>query len=201
MVDIVWGEEEQGSGRNFPREREMRLSGLYDDEWNGVCEDEVWLARREMRNFPAEALAEDGVVTLSGEHVAVYAQGERRYLPVYGPGGYCWRPMTGDQVLVLKLGQEGEQCCVAGTRAAAPEELAPGEVMLRSGGGGCIWLKNDGTVELTGVVKINGEKYKPCECGSGSNDKEEESGGEESGTGSDTGEEGEGEETESGGDA
>ena len=38
-----------------------------------------------------EPEAETGTVTLSGESTAVYVQGERRQLPVYGPGGCCWR--------------------------------------------------------------------------------------------------------------
>ena len=146
----------------------------------------MWLARREMRTTPAEAPAEDGVVTLSGEDVAVYAQGERRHLPVYGPGGYCWRPAMGDRVLVLKLGQEGEQCCVAGLREEPPGGLKPGEVMLRAGNAS-IWLKNSGTVEITGeivlkgAVIVNGEPYKPCKCeddSTAAGEEDEESGGE-----------------------
>ena len=151
------------------------LSRLRGSEGYGVCDDDMWLSRREMRYSSGEAPAEDGVVTLAGEETAVYAQGERRRLPVYGPGGCCWRPAVGDRVLVLKLGQESEQCCVAGMLEEAPEELKPGELVLRSRGGAEIWLKNVGTVEITGEVKINGEKYQRCIC---YEDTKEESGGE-----------------------
>lgn len=136
----------------------------------------MWLSKRNTELPAGEATAEDGVVTLEGERLAVYAQGERRGLPVYGPGGLCWRPAVGDQVLVLKLGQEGEQCCVAGARQAMPEGLQPGELLFRAGGGAEIWLKNDGTVELTGDVRINGEPYRPCQCAPVTGDEEKKEG-------------------------
>lgn len=141
----------------------------------------MWLARRMKKTPAGEAAAEDGVVTLAGGEVAVYAQGERRGLPVYSPGGCCWRPAVDDRVLVLKLGAEGEQCCVAGKLSEPEKALEPGELMLCSRGGASIRLKNDGTVEITGAVKINGADYMPCVCGDangGGEEGEEESEGE-----------------------
>ena len=136
----------------------------------------MWLSRRRNGRPSGEPEAETGTVTLSGESTAVYVQGERRQLPVYGPGGCCWQPAEGQQVLVLKLGQEGEQCCVAGIREEAPEHFQPGELYLHGGGGAGIWLRQDGTVEITGVLKINGQDYRPCLCGedssSGGGDEE-----------------------------
>ena len=76
----------------------------------------------------------------------------------------------------------------ADTAAAAPEDLAPGELFLFSDGGASIRLRGDGTiavrgplalegalevsgdVELTGEVRIsgslivNGAAYQPCAC-------------------------------------
>ena len=123
----------------------------------------MWLAQRKQKIISEEPMAEDGVVTLAGDQLGVYLQGERRGLPIYGPGGYCWHPDVGDRVLVLKLGQEGEQYCVAGTTAEAAEQLEPGEVMLRCGQAS-IWLKLDGSIEIIGNLKINGTAYKPCTC-------------------------------------
>ena len=58
--------------------------------------------------------------------------GERRWIGVYGPGGYSWRPTAGDKVLVLKAGAEGESPCVLGT-VQKGEALKSGEVRLAGG--------------------------------------------------------------------
>ena len=92
----------------------------------------MWTSERN-RNLPArEAAAELGTVTLGGDPAGVSLGGERRWLTVYGPGGYSWRPTT-----------QGE------------EELRPGEVRL-AGCGSAIHLGEDG-VSLTGQVYINGQ--------------------------------------------
>ena len=121
----------------------------------------MWISRRERPDVKREALAEDGQVTIE-DQVGVYAEGERRNLPVYGPGGYLWRPGAGQQVLVLKLGQQGEQPCVAGAELSEAE-WTPGEVKLYSNGASIV-LRNNGRVEIQGDVYINGEKYQPCKC-------------------------------------
>ena len=79
--------------------------------------------------------------------------GERRWLPVYGPGGYSWRPTAGDKVLVLKAGAEGEAPCILG-KVQQGEELKAGEVKL-SGGASSILLGQE-TLELEGDIRING---------------------------------------------
>ena len=68
----------------------------------------MWTSERS-RNLPVrEAPAEIGTVTLGGDPAGVSLGGERRWLPVYAPGGYSWRPTSGDKVQVLKAGAEGE---------------------------------------------------------------------------------------------
>ena len=122
----------------------------------------MWLSRRERpEELKQEALAEDGQVTLE-ETVGVYAEGERRNLPVYGPGGYRWRPCADQQVLVLKLGRQGEQPCVAGA-AVGETELAPGEIEVFSNGAKIV-LHNSGRVDIWGNLFINGQPYSPCRC-------------------------------------
>ena len=114
----------------------------------------MWTSERN-RNLPArEAAAELGTVTLGGDPAGVSLGGERRWLTVYGPGGYSWRPTVGDKVLVLKAGAEGESPCILGT-TQGEEELKPGEVRL-AGCGSSIHLGEDG-VSLTGQVYINGQ--------------------------------------------
>ncbi len=114
----------------------------------------MWISERGLGLTAREAQAEAGTVTLGGDPAAVLLGGERRLLPVYAPGGYCWRPAPGDRVLVLKAGAEREEPCIVGT--VQPETgLAPGEVRL-SGGSAAVKLGRDG-LELTGEIKVNGQ--------------------------------------------
>lgn len=113
----------------------------------------MWTSERR-REFPVrEAPAELGTVTLGGDPAGVVLGGERRWLPVYGPGGYSWRPTASDKVLVLKAGAEGEAPCILG-KVQQGEELKAGEVKL-SGGASSILLGQE-TLELEGDIRING---------------------------------------------
>lgn len=119
----------------------------------------MWTSERSRRLNVKEAEAELGLVTLGGDPAGVVLGGERRWLPVYGPGGYCWVPREGEQVLVLKAGGEGESPCVVGT-VQKNTGLQPGEVRL-SGGNTALVLGND-RLELTGAITVNGvdlERY------------------------------------------
>lgn len=112
----------------------------------------MWLSQKRAERW--ESPAQVGVVTLEGDPAAVYQSSERRDLPVFAPGGYCWRPALGAEVLVLKTGAQGEGACVAGTRITA--NVAPGEVRIQSEGGASITLGADGTIRLEGDVLVNG---------------------------------------------
>ena len=106
----------------------------------------MWTSEKS-RNLPVrEAAAEVGTVTLGGDPAGVSVGGERRWLNVYGPGGYSWRPTSGDKVMVLKAGAEGESPCILGTTQDA-EDLKPGEVRLT--GVDCDLLLGQGQVEMT----------------------------------------------------
>lgn len=130
----------------------------------------MWLSSR-MRPVPATADADLGVTTIAGGEVGVLTRGEVRAVPVYGPGGYVWMPESGAAVLVVKGGPGGEERCVCGAQQSTPpEEMRPGEVLVRGPGGNSVYLRRDGTVVLRGEVRvegslwINGSPYIPCEC-------------------------------------
>lgn len=117
----------------------------------------MWTSERN-RNLPVqEAAAELGTVTLGGDPAGVSLGGERRWLNVYSPGGYGWRPTAGDKVLVLKAGAEGESPCILGTVQEEDGEnpLKSGEVRLK-GGESALFLGQD-RLELTGEAYLNGQ--------------------------------------------
>jgi len=99
-----------------------------------------------------------GVTTIGGGNAAVMARGEVRDLPVFAPGGVAWQPKAGDAVLVLKGGSGGREQCVAAadTAGCAPDSLAPGELYLFSSAGASVYLKNDGSITVTGPVTLTG---------------------------------------------
>lgn len=116
----------------------------------------MWMAEQHKRRRPGDG-AQIGNVTLGGDPAGVCLDGERRDLPVYGPGGYLWRPTREDQVLVIKTGADGEAPCVVGKRNEGAEALGEGEVLIYSGGAS-IRLGRDGTVSIGGKVLVNGKE-------------------------------------------
>ncbi len=114
----------------------------------------MWMAQRGRASQREDKItAQIGAVTLSQLPVGVYVDGERRNLPLYTMGGYCWRPDVGDSVLVIKT-SGGD--CVAGC-AQEEDDLAVGEVKISSNGGGAIYLTAEGGVQLSGDIMVNGE--------------------------------------------
>lgn len=103
----------------------------------------------------AEHDAQLGTVTASGRNVNAYLDGEQRWLPVMAPGGYRWRPCVGDQVLVLKTGEQSEGACVLAGQEAGTDDLNPGEAELSAPG--CrLKMSDAGVVEITGRITVNG---------------------------------------------
>ena len=114
-----------------------------------------------------EAAADLGLVPLGGDPAGVYLGGERRWVAVCAPGGYQWRPRTGDQVLVVKAGDQREIPCLAGVCQPEIQEkeepLEAGAVRI-TGGSGRMDLNAKGVVldgketSLKGRVTVNGER-------------------------------------------
>lgn len=113
----------------------------------------MWTSERSGKQPVREAPAELGTVTLGGDPAGVTMGGERRWLPVFTPGGYSWRPTAGDKVLVLKTGGQRENPCILGTQQHM-DELGPGEVKLN--GVDCSLHLGTKQLELEGQVIING---------------------------------------------
>lgn len=115
----------------------------------------MWMARPRGQSLLEEPAAQTGQVTLAGTPAGVGLEGERREVPLFGPGGYHWAPSRGDRVLVIKTGPEETPAAVG---VQTDEDLAPGEVWLSVAEGAGIRLKPDGTIALTGTVTVNGRE-------------------------------------------
>lgn len=113
----------------------------------------MWISEARQAKKAAEPEADVGAVTMGGNPSGVLLGGERRWVQVYAPGGYQWRPAAEDQVLVIKAGGEQENPCLVGKRQE-DGALEPGEVRI-AGGSGEIRLTQAG-VELKGMVYVNG---------------------------------------------
>ena len=112
----------------------------------------MWLSRiASERSRQSDAAVAQ--VTMGGRETGVITEAEARNVPVFSPGGYIWRPASGESLLVVKCGNE---VCAAGKETEKPPEgFEEGEVYIKSKGAS-IWLKNSGEIVLTGNVNIEG---------------------------------------------
>ena len=78
---------------------------------------------------------------------------------VFAPGGLCWLPKRGQEILVIKAGEGGEENCCLGGEMEIPEGMEPGELCLKTEKA-ALWIKNDGRILLEGTVYVNGEEMK-----------------------------------------
>ena len=125
----------------------------------------MWTSNRKREGLSQECAADQGIVTLGGDPAAVYLGGERRWVSLYTPGGYQWRPKAGDKVLVVKAGDHREIPCLVGKRpdeVSEEDELPPGSVRIHSGTG-VVLLNEEGLtlqgdeVALEGDITVNGQ--------------------------------------------
>lgn len=116
----------------------------------------MWLSRKFKPK--EEHFAETGVITLSTENCTeANSSMQSRNSVFYSPYGYAFKLPVGEEVLIVN-GASG--AAVTGSKMD-PSGLEPGEIALRSLGGARIFLKNDGSVEINGlVIDKNGEIQK-----------------------------------------
>lgn len=110
----------------------------------------MWLSEKTAAKGPRANAAEVGTATGG---LSVFTEAEKRNLPICSPGGYAWRPVFGEDVLVMKCADGLSRVLSA---VSTPQEgMESGEVLIYSGGAS-ICLKNDGRILLNGDVYING---------------------------------------------
>lgn len=120
----------------------------------------MWLSKKlTQHEIQNAASAQSGTVTVEGA-AAVYTSGEDRDVKVASPGGFFWKPMNGENVLVIKGGVFGEEAYIVGAVQQDDGGLNAGEVRIASARGNAeIVLRNSGRVDINGSVFINGVPY------------------------------------------
>lgn len=108
----------------------------------------MWISRQISR-VQEEAPVCKGRVTLNDNgSLEAVSTGIERNLEVFSPYGYSYSIPTGDDMLLAKC--DGQQCAVGVKMNNSGLPL--GEIMISSSSGACIRLKNDGSVEINGLV-------------------------------------------------
>lgn len=97
-----------------------------------------------------------GEVTLCGSENGVLTEAEQRGLPMCAPGGYVWRPRSGQQVILLKTG-DGTPLIAGALSEDSSDDLLAGEMQLVIPGSCSLTLKNDGRVLISGNLEITGD--------------------------------------------
>ena len=113
----------------------------------------MWLAEKAASGGGAAETAEIGVVTISGNKPSVMLGGEKRNVELLVFPGLSWKPAAGEQVLVLRAGDEYFVCGAPGVEDG--NGLAAGEFRLKSRGAS-VTVRNGGGIELRGSVNVAG---------------------------------------------
>ena len=114
----------------------------------------MWLSKQNV-NLQENQSADIGDVTISGSRLGIYTDMEQRNVPLYAPGGYFWRPKVGQKILVIK--KDDTVLCATGTEVTdLPSNLAGGEICLKADGAASIFIKNNGSLILSGNMTLKG---------------------------------------------
>lgn len=108
----------------------------------------MWLSRTFSKNTHTDA-AETGIISIGGNSVLkTVSTMQNEAVQNYAPYGYSAFAPDGEEILLIN-GSGGAASC--GTKMK-DEGLMEGEVSLKSGGGAEIRLKNNGDVEINGII-------------------------------------------------
>ena len=93
--------------------------------------------------------AEKGTVAISGSSTLNTSSTiQSASVQSYAPYGYSAFAPAGEEILIINSADGG----VGAGVIMGDDALDEGEISIRSGGGACVRLKKDGTVEINGVV-------------------------------------------------
>ncbi|MCL2033422.1 MAG: hypothetical protein FWG94_01690 [Oscillospiraceae bacterium] len=105
---------------------------------------------RLIRDFhPARSGASIAQVSFSDNTgFGAVTQSESRGTAIFAPRGVVYRPSEGDRLLMLEV--DGAQTCVG--CLSIPDGIGPGEIKITSSGGAEAVFKNNGEIQLNGLI-------------------------------------------------
>lgn len=120
----------------------------------------MWLSRKlSQHEMQDVASAQDGTVTVEGGELAVFSSGEKREVKTAAPGGYEWQPKKGEDVLVVRGGTFGEEAYAVGAVGQSADDGHPRGAHRSRRAGTEIVLRNNGRIDINGLLFINGMPY------------------------------------------
>lgn len=108
----------------------------------------MWISQKMGTLEQSGSQTQLGEVTNHAGGITVQAVGAYHDMSIVSPWGITYLPPKGTKVLV----QEVEDTAVCAGAILPTTGLEAGELMLRSAGGACIHLKNNGDVVINGQV-------------------------------------------------
>ena len=113
----------------------------------------MWLAEK-FRSTAATGGAELGVISVGGASPTVMSEYEQGSCTLLSPAGLIRLPADGEEHLTMVCG-DGTRAVLGTLVAEVPTGLQPGEIYAATEQA-CLWIKNDGSIELAGDISIVG---------------------------------------------
>ena len=116
------------------------------------------LSEKIMQGKTAEAGCSSGAIINSADRrVTANAVSGTGQFAIVAPGGMMYIPRPQEEAVMIA--GDIEPLCLGVKMLRNDYHIEPGEVVLFSGGGASITLKNDGTIHLDGDVYINDVRW------------------------------------------
>lgn len=121
----------------------------------------MWLSRKlSQHEMQDVASAQDGTVTVEGGELAVFSSGEKREVKTAAHHQHILALFRLPLIAAGRGGTFGEEAYAVGAVGQSADDLAPGEVRIRSAAAGTeIVLRNNGRIDINGLLFINGMPY------------------------------------------
>ncbi|MEG0777253.1 MAG: hypothetical protein RR227_01740 [Oscillospiraceae bacterium] len=117
----------------------------------------MWLSQKAAsQDFGTYGDSVVGYVTVGGARPCVLTEGEVRNAELVSCGGAVLLPKTGDEVLLTRS-VEGESFVVGTVVGGLPADILEDEVFITAGKGSTIRIKQNGEIELSGNIVLNGK--------------------------------------------
>jgi len=114
----------------------------------------MWISRQTVKSSELP-LIQTGKVTMSNKNgIEAVSSSPQRNIDIYSPYGYSYALPSGGNMMIAKC--DGRSAATGVLMNSS--ELKTGEIKITSASGGYIFLRNDGSVVINGlVINKNGE--------------------------------------------